>query len=61
MKNCNYCGKPIKLVPTASERAAKYGQSPAYYEALFTAHTECQLESRMKETTALLQELRSTR
>lgn len=33
--NCTICGKPVVLVPSAAERAKKYGDHPAsYYTAL---------------------------
>ena len=41
-RNCTVCNKPIVLVPSAAERAKKYGQTPAYYLNLFTTHSECQ-------------------
>lgn len=44
MKNCSLCHKPIILSPSASERAKKYGNTPAYYENLFTMHSDCQLK-----------------
>ena len=41
--NCSICSKPIVLVPSATERAKKYGGKPSDYIRLFTTHTECQL------------------
>lgn len=43
MKTCTLCGKPIVLVPSAKERAAKdtSGKTAKYYENLFTTHAEC--------------------
>lgn len=38
---CCYCGKAIRLIPSAEERARKYGESPAFYTALFRSHEEC--------------------
>ena len=54
--NCTICGKPIKLVPSAAERAAKdvTGKSAAYYTSLFTEHSACDLKKRREETSALL-------
>ncbi len=43
MKNCTLWGKPIQLSPSAAERAAKYGNTVAYYTNLFTIHAECQV------------------
>ena len=41
--NCTTCGKPIRLIPSAAERAKKdcTGKTAAYYENLFTQHIEC--------------------
>lgn len=44
--NCTICGKPVVLVPSASERAKKFGGKPSDYTKLFTAHAACQLEKR---------------
>lgn len=44
--NCLYCGKKIVLVPSAQERARKYGGKPSDYTALFTIHAQCQIEKR---------------
>lgn len=43
MRNCNKCGKPIILMPSAAERAAKdiTGKSAKYYENLFKTCDEC--------------------
>ncbi len=39
---CSICNKEIVLVPSAAERAKKYGTHPAsYYTSLFTTHTDC--------------------
>jgi hypothetical protein len=40
---CSICNKPITLIPSATERAKKYGGNVADYARLFTTHTECQL------------------
>jgi hypothetical protein len=44
--NCTHCNKKIVLVPSARERAAKFGGTPASYTKLFTMHARCQLERR---------------
>lgn len=44
--NCIHCKKPIILVPSATERAAKYGGKPSDYTKLFTAHPDCTLKYR---------------
>jgi hypothetical protein len=41
--NCSICSKPIVLVPSAAERARKYGGKASDYTRLFSAHTNCQL------------------
>lgn len=43
MANCVFCGRPIVLVPSAAERAAKdvTGKTAAYYTSLFTSHSDC--------------------
>jgi len=46
---CTICGKQIKLVPSAEERAKKYGGTAQYYRSLFTAHAECTLQKRKGE------------
>lgn len=43
---CSHCGKEIVLVPSAKERAAKFGGKPSDYVKLFTIHANCQLEKR---------------
>jgi hypothetical protein len=45
---CSHCGKPIVLVPSASERARKFGGVPSDYTRLFTIHADCQLELRKR-------------
>jgi len=55
--NCTLCSKPIVLVPSAHERAAKdvSGNTAAYYTSLFREHSECALRKRQADTTALIQ------
>jgi len=55
--NCTICGKPIVLVPSAEERARKYGGKPSDYTRLFRAHTNCALDKRERDTLALIQRL----
>lgn len=52
--NCTICAKPITLVPSATERAAKYGGTPAFYTGLFTEHSDCALKKRADDTSAFL-------
>lgn len=56
MKTCSLCRKPIVLVPSAAERAARdtTGKTAAYYTALFDTHAQCALDKRSADTTALL-------
>ena len=56
--NCTICGKPIVLVPSAVERAAKYGGKPSDYTKLFTTHSECSIAKRERETVELMRRLR---
>lgn len=59
-RNCSLCGKPIVLVPSAAERAAKdvTGKSAAYYTSLFTEHAQCALRKRTQDTNALMRRIR---
>lgn len=59
--DCTICRKPIVLVPSAAERSAKdkSGRPASFYLALFTAHAECQLEQRRKDTSDLMRRLNS--
>ena len=45
--NCKCCQKPIILVPSAEERAAKdrNGNTAAYYRNLFKICSDCQVKS----------------
>lgn len=52
--NCSICGKPIVLVPSAKERARKYGGSPSDYVRMFTAHSECTIIKREADVLELM-------
>ena len=52
---CTICGKPITLVPSAKERADKYGGKPSDYTKLFREHSACALDKRERETRELMQ------
>lgn len=52
--NCTICGKPIILVPSAAERAAKFGGKPSYYTGLFRQHSDCAIAKRQQETHELM-------
>ena len=56
--NCSYCGKPITLVPSAKERADKYGGKPSDYTALFTSHSVCMVENRRNQAKDLMQRIK---
>ena len=57
-RSCTICGKPIVLVPSAAERARRYGGEPKQYLDLFTTHSECQLQRNAAETSELMARLR---
>lgn len=52
--NCNICGKPILLVPSAIERAQRFGGTAASYTALFPTHSSCTLDKRRADTSAMM-------
>jgi hypothetical protein len=54
---CSICGKPVILIPSAEERAKKYGGKPSDYTKLFTAHSECQIAKRNAETSELIKRI----
>lgn len=51
---CTICQKEIMLVPSAKERAAKYGGKPSDFTKLFTQHVKCAIAKREKETIELM-------
>lgn len=53
--NCTECHKLIRLVPSATERARRYGGKPSDYARLFTIHAECAIAKRERETVELIQ------
>ena len=56
---CTICNKPVTLVPSAAERAKKYGDHPAaYYTRLFPDHTSCVLAKRKADDAAFYARLR---
>jgi hypothetical protein len=57
--HCSICGKPIVLVPSAKERAEKFGGKASDYTKLFTAHGHCQAVKREQDARALLRRLNS--
>lgn len=54
MKNCVLCGKPVVLVPSAQERARRFGGKPSDYAALFDRHAGCEIDRRAEETSELI-------
>jgi len=58
--NCTICGKPIKLVPSAQERAKKFGGKPSDYTKLFTTHSACFIQKRSQESIDLMRKLNET-
>ena len=59
--NCTICKKPVVLVPSATERAAKAGGKPSDYTKLFTMHTACQIAKRKAETLELMRRIANTK
>lgn len=56
--NCTICHKPIVLVPSATERAAKTGQPASYYLGLFTEHADCTIHKRNQDTLELMRSMK---
>ncbi len=54
---CKICKKEIVLVPSAAERARRFGGKPADYTKLFTVHDNCLLWQRRSETVDLMKRL----
>lgn len=54
MKNCTICGNPIILVPSATERAKKFGGKPSDYTDIFTTHATCAIAKRQAEVAELM-------
>ncbi len=48
MANCIHCKKPIRLIPSAEERARVGGGVASDYVKLFTAHGDCTVKYRNK-------------
>jgi hypothetical protein len=59
--NCTICKKPIVLLPSAAERAAKYGGKPSDYIKLFTEHAECVVAKRQAESVELIRTINRRR
>ena len=54
---CSICHKEIKLIPSAEERADKYGGKPTDYTKLFTTHADCFIKQRELDTKNLIQKI----
>ena len=54
---CSICNKEIILVPSAKERAKKYGGKASDYTKLFTSHAQCAIDKRRKDTFELMKRL----
>ena len=52
--HCTICSKPIKLVPSAAERARRFGGQPSDYTAIFTQHVSCALKKRAQSASAAM-------
>jgi len=52
--NCTICNQPIVLVPSAAERARKFGGKASDYTKLFTTHSNCALNLRRDNTDILM-------
>lgn len=57
--NCNICGKPIILIPSAQERSKNdlNGNPPSYFINLFRIHTECLINKRNGDTIELMRRI----
>lgn len=53
---CKYCGKPVVLVPSAKERAKKFGKTPEFYRRLFPNHGACEVKAREEATRRMIRE-----
>lgn len=58
LMNCQICGKPVVLVPSAKERAEKHGGHPDDYTRLFPSHVECALRKREADVRELINRTR---
>ena len=56
--NCTICKEKIVLVPSATERAKKFGGKASDYVKVFTTHAQCTID---KRNNTVLEFLRSQR
>jgi len=54
---CTICNKPVVLVPSASERASRYGGKASDYTKKFNTHSACFLEKRKQDTIDLMRKI----
>lgn len=54
MKYCRICGKPVRLSPSANERARRTGEPASYYESLFPDHSTCVIRKNAEEVAELM-------
>ena len=54
---CAICNQDIILVPSAEERAKKYGGTAQFYANLFTVHGECQVRKNRQDSKELMERL----
>lgn len=52
--NCTICHKPITLIPSAAERARKFGLTAEHYTKLFAEHAQCTIDKRAREVSELV-------
>lgn len=50
-----FCGKPVTLFPSASERARKFGGTPQDYIKLFPNHADCVIKKRQQDVSRLIE------
>lgn len=57
MAKCTICNKEIVLIPSAAERAAKFGGKASDYIKMFTTHSECAIAKRSQESIDLMRRI----
>lgn len=58
---CTICNKPVVLIPSAKERAEKYGGKASDYTSLFRTHSACALQKRNAETLDLIERINASK
>lgn len=54
---CTICGTAIVLVPSAAERAARYGGKAEDYTKLLSTHGSCAVKKRSDESVELMRSI----